>query len=193
MARKVDARGLECPKPVIMTKKAIEEGETELEVIVDNKVACDNVSRLGEKMGCSVEVETSSGEFAVRLTKREASNSTVKKCAEHSTVIFVNSDIIGRGGDELGRALLKAFLDTLAESSNMPNKVIFMNSGVKMVTPDSPALESLKNLSEQGVEILACGTCLDYFSLKDKVAVGRISNMYDILDLMLNADKVITA
>ncbi len=191
MTKEVDARGLECPKPVVMAKKAIEEGETELKVLVDNKAACDNIFRLGRKMGCDVEATTLGEDFAVTLVKsKEDERKEVRK--EYSSVIFVNSDVIGKGSDKLGRALLKTFLNTLTESSDRPNKLVFMNSGVKMVARDSPVLESLKNLEEQGVEILACGTCLDYFNLKDKVVVGRISNMYDILDSMLIADKVIT-
>lgn len=192
MAKEVDARGLECPKPVILAKKAIEEGEAELEVLVDNNIACDNVSRLGEKMGCIVEVTTLGEDFVIRLKKAGDKMNQAGKLQEHSSVIFINSDAIGQGGDELGRALLKTFLNTLAENSNKPDKVIFMNSGVKMVTEGSPVLDSLKKLADQDVEILACGTCLDYFNLKDKVVVGRISNMFDILDSFLAADKVIT-
>jgi selenium metabolism protein YedF len=128
----------------------------------------------------------------VRLKKSEDKAGHAEKSTKYSSVIFINSNVIGQGSDELGEALLKTFLNTLTESSDKPDKVIFMNSGVKMVTQDSPALESLKNLCEQGVEVLACGTCLDYFNLKDKVAVGRISNMYDILGSFLAADKVIT-
>jgi len=192
VVKKIDARGLQCPKPVILTKNALEEGETVLEVLVDNKVACDNVSRLGQKMNCSVEAVEADGNFTVKLAKSEKSDDKVEKCAAHSTVVFINSNVIGKGSDELGGALMRAFLSTLTESNDKPSKVIFMNGGVEMVVEDSPALDSVKNLENQGIEILACGTCLDYFNLKDKVAVGRISNMYDILDSFMAADKVLT-
>ena len=116
-----------------------------------------------------------------------------KECPlKNSSLIFFNSNCIGKDHSELGEALLKTFLHTLSKSDNKPNKLVFMNSGVKMVTGDSGALESLRSLEKQGVEVLACGTCLDYFNLKNEVAVGRISNMYDILDFMPAADKVIT-
>jgi len=192
LAEKVDARGLECPQPVILTKKALEAGALELQVLVDNKVACDNISRLGKKMGCIVKTRTEGEDFVVGLTKSEESEGPREKRAKHSSLIFINSDVIGKGSDELGEALLKAFLNTLAESDNKPGKLVFMNSGVRMVVQDSGALDSLKNLENQGVEVLACGTCLDYFNLKDQIAAGRISNMYDILDSMLTADQVIT-
>ncbi len=192
MAEKVDARGLECPHPVILTKKALEAGALELQVLVNNKVACDNISRLGKKMGCIVKTRMEGEDFVVGLTKSEKSEAPKEKRAKHSSLIFVNSDMIGKGSDELGEALLKTFLNTLAESDNKPDKLVFMNSGVRMVAQDSGALDSLKNLENQGVEVLACGTCLDYFNLKDQIAAGRISNMYDILDSMLTADKVIT-
>lgn len=192
MAEQVDARGLECPQPVVLTKKALEAGALELQVLVDNKVACDNISRLGKKMGCMVKTRVEGEDFVVGLTKSEESEAPKEKRAKYSSLIFVNSDVIGKGSGELGEALLKAFLNTLAESDNKPDKLVFMNSGVRMVVQDSGALDSLKNLENQGVEVLACGTCLDYFNLKDQIAAGRISNMYDILDSMLTADKVIT-
>jgi len=192
LAKKIDARGLQCPKPVILTKNALEEGESALEVLVDNKVACDNVTRLGQKMNCLVESIEADGIFTVKLTKSVKEDDKAKKHTSCSTVVFVNSNVIGKGSDELGGALIKAFLSTLNESDDKPSKVIFMNAGVEMVVEDSPALESVMNLEKQGIEILACGTCLDYFNLKDKVAVGRISNMYDILDSFMAADKVLT-
>jgi len=108
-------------------------------------------------------------------------------------MIFLGSDIVGRGQDsELGSLLMQKYLHTLSGHRVKPSAILLMNDGVKMVVKDSPVLEELKLLSGQGIDILACGTCLDRFGLTDKVAVGTVSNMYDITDKMLKAAKVIS-
>ncbi len=190
MSKIVDARGLLCPQPVILTKKALEE-EAEVEVLVDNEAARDNVSRLGRKMGCDIKVSTEGSDFRVVLSKSEVAEE-IKAPTKKSSVVFISSTTIGRGSDELGEALLKTFLNTLTQSEIQPHKIILMNEGVQLVVRGSPVLDALENLSKKGVEILACGTCLDYFKLKDKVALGEISNMFDILSSFMEADKVIT-
>ncbi|MDI6690034.1 MAG: sulfurtransferase-like selenium metabolism protein YedF [Actinomycetota bacterium] len=190
MSKIVDARGLPCPQPVILAKKALE-GEAEVEVLVDNEAARDNVSRLGRKMGCDIKVSTEGGDFRVVLSKSEVAEE-IKALAGKSSVVFISSTTIGKSSDELGEALLKTFLNTLTQSEIQPDKIILMNEGVQLVVRGSPMLDTLENLSKKGVEILACGTCLDYFKLKDKVAVGEISNMFDILSSFMEADKVIT-
>lgn len=108
------------------------------------------------------------------------------------TVLFITSAVMGRGDDELGKLLTKNFLITLSEQEERPNHILLVNSGVTLITDESPALETMEVLAEKGVEILACGTCLDYFKLKDKVRVGSVTNMYTIRDHLLNSEKVIT-
>ncbi len=183
---------MDCPKPVILAKRALEEGALDLHVLVDNETARDNVSRLGKGMGCAIETINSGEDFLVKLSRSAEAEKERAIHTQKGSLIFINSNALGKGSDELGEALLKTFLNTLTESENKPDKLVFMNSGVKMVTKDSDALESLRRVESEGVEIVACGTCLDYFSLKDKVGVGKISNMYDILDSMLEAEKMIT-
>ena len=192
VVKEIDARGLECPKPVVLTKKALEEGATELRVLVDTEIARDNVSRLAKKMGCTIETIVSDRQFVVTLQRAEETEKEMAKSVQGPSIIFINSNTIGKGSDELGEALLKTFINTLAESDDKPDRLVFMNSGVKLVAEDSDVLEGLKDLEGEGVEVVACGTCLEYFSLKDRIAVGKISNMYDILDSMLAAGKVIT-
>ena len=99
---------------------------------------------------------------------------------------------MGRGDDELGWALLQTYIQTIKDIQPLPEKIIFYNSGVKQVTTESGALEALKHLQDQGVEILACGTCLDFFKLKSAIKVGQISNMYDIMNSMTSADKIVS-
>lgn len=189
--KSIDARGLGCPQPVVLTKKAIEGGEAALEVLVDNETALENVTRLGEKLGYQVSASPNGTEFRILLTRRVRAGEGRSETGR-STLVFIGSDTIGRGSDELGGVLTKSFFYTLTEASNNPTRIVFMNSGVKLATEGSPVLDSLEKLCSQGTELLLCGTCLDFFQLKDKVAVGNISNMYDILESFMEADKVVT-
>ncbi|MHB0977729.1 MAG: sulfurtransferase-like selenium metabolism protein YedF [Candidatus Aquicultorales bacterium] len=109
-----------------------------------------------------------------------------------SIVWVIDSETIGQGDEELGRLLRKSFLGALPESQKLPSTLILINSGVKLAAEGSPVLEPLGQLGEAGVEIMACGTCVDFYSLKDKVAVGTVSNMYNFIELLMGADKVIT-
>jgi selenium metabolism protein YedF len=109
------------------------------------------------------------------------------------TVIFLGSDVVGRGEDRsLGGLLMQKYLHTLGGHRIKPKAILLMNDGVRLVSKDSPVLEELKQLTHQGIDVLACGTCLERFGLTDKVGVGTVSNMYDITDAMLKASKVIT-
>jgi selenium metabolism protein YedF len=191
MVKSIDARGLSCPQPVVLTKKAIEEGESALEVLVDNEAALENVTRLGEKLGYQVSASPSGNDFRILLA-RQAGIREVRDETGHSTVVFIDSDTIGRGSDKLGAVLTKSFFYALTEAPNKPKKIVFMNSGVRLATEGSPVLESLEKLRSLGTELLLCGTCLDFFQLKDKVAVGNISNMYNIVESFMEADKVVT-
>jgi len=109
------------------------------------------------------------------------------------TVILITSDILGRGENRpLGSLLIHSFLNTLGTFNSKPACILFMNDGVRLVTEDSIAVGELKQLEAQGVGILACGTCLSRLELTDKLVVGQVSNMYDLTDIMLKADKVIS-
>lgn len=191
MARQIDARGLSCPHPVVLTKNAIEAGEKELVVLVDNETAVGNVSRFAAGTGFQVSKEQIGSDYKLALTKSGVESKS-EPMATKNSLIFINSNSLGQGSEELGQLLIKTFLHTLNESAELPDKIVFMNSGVKLVTEGSESIEDLKGLVDKGVELLACGTCLDYFSLKEKIAVGNVSNMYEILSSFLQADKVIT-
>jgi len=107
-------------------------------------------------------------------------------------VIFIGSEVMGRGDEELGRILMSAFLDTLSQFMPPIEKVIFVNSGVKLAVEGSPVLDQLRNLEQIGIQILCCGTCLNYFGLKEKLDVGEVSNMYAIIEALSRAQKVLT-
>lgn len=174
----------------MLTKQALKQSDS-VTCIVDNSTARDNVSRMASKEGYRVAIEEKDGAIYLHLTKE----SPVEQCEltpAISTVLLIGSEALGRGSEELGGLLVRGFMHTLAEGSRRPNTIIFINSGVKLVTADSPVLDDLRTLESQGVEILACGTCLGYYELKDRVAVGQVSNMYSIVEAMLNADKVLS-
>ena len=190
----IDCRGLSCPQPVIETKKTLEVmKEGIIEVIVDNTAAKENVSRFANSQGCKVESVEKGGNFYLKITK-----GNIEKETEPSgsgpvgrTVLLITADQIGQGSEELGKVLMKAFINTLIETTPMPGTIIFMNSGVKLAIEGSPVLESLDKLEKAGVNLLVCGTCLNYFEVKDKLKAGKVSNMYEIAEKMLNAEKVI--
>lgn len=196
--KEVDARGYPCPQPVLMTKQAVEEGEAEIVVLVDNQGSADNVVRFAEKSGYRAQVENDGGDFKVSLIKTSAKKSleeqketTEVTCETGSwklikeKVILISTDSLGRGSEELGKILVKALLNTLAENEALPEKIVLINSGVKLACEGSDVAEALQKVEEKGVEILACGTCLNYFNLTEKIQVGQVSNAYDILNTLL--------
>ncbi len=189
--KEIDAKGLDCPEPVVLTKKVLKEND-EIVTIVDNEVAANNVKKLATKLGCEVTVSKEDEDlYYVEIKKDEDADNEEKETETKGKVYFFKSDELGTGEIELSNVLMKGFIHTLNEINPLPEKIIFMNSGVKIPTENKDAIESLKKLEEKGVSILACGTCLDYYSLKDKLKVGTISNMYEIVE-SLNSSEVIT-
>ncbi len=193
----VIATGLACPQPVVLAKQAIERHDR-IKVIVDNDTALENVKRLGAKMGCEVKAEKKdNGTFEIDLT-RMAGVVPVKEEGTLSPselsgpfVIVLSENKMGRGNDELGYVLVRAFLHTIAEQSQKPDVMIFYNTGVKLAVQGSEVLDDLKALEMAGVEIIVCGTCLNYFEVKDILGVGVVSNMYDIAATMSRARRLI--
>ena len=203
MAIVVDARGLPCPQPVIKTKEALEQYNREpFQVIVSSQESRDNVIRFLIHNRVEIDkVEEKAGEFFIHTRKSEGKiQAEVPQetyvCAPQATgigtTVFINKDRIGHGSDELGNNLIKAFIATIKELSVQPRTICFMNSGVKLTVKGAETLPYLKELEEKGIELLVCGTCLNYFNLKEQLSVGKISNMYDISETMLKSSKVIT-
>jgi len=190
----VDCRGLACPQPVMTTKKALDQlKEGELLVIVDNAVSCNNVERFAQSQGCSAEIERSGEDFHLRIHKgkgRDEAKQDRKKEME-KVVVYINSHLMGGGDETLGSFLMKAFLKTLLDLETKPNRLILINSGVQLASEGSKVLDSLIALSEKGVEILSCGSCLDFYGLKGKLKVGVVSNMVEIIQSMMEADRLI--
>jgi selenium metabolism protein YedF len=199
MSKVVDARGLPCPQPVILTRNAMQESDV-VKTIVDNETARQNVTRMAEKAGATVQVERKDDGIDLHVRGHVSGGQAPQEenvvCetapAGGPLVLIIPGEFMGRGDDELGHILIRGFFHTLGEVAPLPDTIIFFNSGVKLVVKGSLVLEDLHALSERGVEILACGTCLGHYELKDQVAVGEISNMYTIAETMLGAGRIVS-
>lgn len=192
----VNAMGDACPIPVVKTKKAIAalEGPETVEVLVDNEVAVQNVTKMGTSLGAEVASEKlGEKEYKVTLKVQGGSSAeAAEACAvTGDTIVVVNSDLMGSGNDALGKVLMKGFIFAITQLDVLPKKMIFYNGGATLTVEGSDSLADLKNLEEAGVEIMTCGTCLDYYQVKDKLAVGTVTNMYSIVEAMAEAGKVI--
>jgi selenium metabolism protein YedF len=198
MKSELDCRGLACPAPVLQTKQKIEnENLSEIKVIVDNQAAKENVSRFLENQKFEVSVEQKGMGFYVHGKKTGASDGPDKHLAKESTshrkkiMVMVGTDRMGHGDDELGTKLLFNFLKTLKEMGHELWRLVFVNNGVKLAIEGAEALPVLKELEDEGVTILVCGTCLNHFKLLEKKKVGETTNMLDIVTSMQIADSVI--
>lgn len=196
--KEVNAKGLACPQPLILTKKAVENSEEkDFLVIVDNDTAVKNLEKFAKSSNLNFRFEKKSdNEFNVFVSKNSETNlqePTAFCSVETSsdTVIAISKDFMGNGSEELGKILIKGFVYTSSEYEKLPKTIVFFNSGVKLTCEDSPCIDDLQKLQDKGVEIISCGTCLDYFGLKEKLLVGEISNMYTIYETLFNAGKVI--
>jgi selenium metabolism protein YedF len=165
-----------------------------LTIIVDNPSSCENVERFARSQGGLVRTEKKDQDFYIQIQK-VAGKDDKKKAGQaenvKKVVVYINSELLGVGDEALGSFLMKAFLKTLLDLEKKPGRLILINSGVRLASEDSKVLDTLKTLSENGVEIVSCGTCLDFYKLREKMSVGTISNMYDIIQSMLEADRLI--
>lgn len=210
---KLDERGKQCPLPVIDTKKALETckaGEM-VEVLVDNEIAVQNLCKMAGHKGLESESEKlGSREFLVKIkagagtaegTGRGEGDQTLSGTDEEGQegiscqpdsrrpgmVAVLSSSLMGQGDEKLGRLLMKGFVYALTQQDKLPETVLLYNSGAFLSCEGSDNLEDLKGLEAQGVEILTCGTCLNHYGLSDKLRVGGVTNMYEIVERMTAA------
>lgn len=191
----VNAVGKACPEPVIMTRAAVEKGATELEVLVDNAVAVSNVTRFLEGQGFRVQHQENGGEFKV-TARREGTAPAAgpAPCNRGGArlAVLIAGKTLGREDKELGEVLIKGFLGTLSKLETPPAVLALMNEGVKLALSDASTCDHLKDLERTGTKILVCGTCTNHFGITERVGVGTISNMFEILEAVTGADKVLS-
>ncbi|HHW40101.1 MAG TPA: sulfurtransferase-like selenium metabolism protein YedF [Syntrophomonadaceae bacterium] len=186
----VDARGLACPQPVILTRRALEAAEKgSITAVVDSEVARDNIVKMATALSCSVDVNRQGKDIYIHITKPEHFGTALE--AHENLLFFVTSDTLGKGSEDLGRLLMKNFFYALTEQGGLGKVIIFINSGVTLACSGSPVLDYLYELQQDGAEILSCGTCLDYYRLRDRLGVGQITNMYTILEYLQKVPRVI--
>jgi len=199
----VDARGLACPQPVLETKRVLDEDLASIfSVLVDNETSRENVCRFARNRGCLVEVlETVGNQFEIKISRTDVTAPVVKEellpCAAPAAgsqriVVFVGSRSMGRGDEDLGTRLMRGFLRTWIDVEPKPWRMIFINSGVELTTVDDEAAEAVSMLEQKGVEILSCGTCLQHFGLEEKLKVGRATNMFEVIETLNSAAKVVS-
>ncbi len=202
---KVDARGLACPQPVLRTKEVLEKGQpNEFVVLVDNLAAKENVCRFAASQGCTVhaigleqdqfEIIVCRGGAAEGAPQPESTTAPIVCTSSgfSQIVVYVGASCMGKGDDDLGRKLMRGFLRTWIDADSKPWRMIFINSGVELTTIDEEAVDALAMLQTKGVAILSSGTCLQHFGYEDKLRVGRSTNMYEVVDTLRQAYKVIS-
>lgn len=189
----LDERGNECPLPIVHTRKKIKEmkpGDV-LTVKVSKAVQVENLRGLAEEKGFPFETkQNGDNDYDVILTVKEVCESC--NCnKKKEIVVVVSSKTMGSGDDTLGTSLMKAFIFAVSKQDELPTSILFYNSGVNLTTEGSDSLDDLKAMEEAGVNILSCGTCLDFYGLKEKLKVGKITNMYDIVGIIESANVVV--
>lgn len=196
----LDCRGLACPQPVLRAKELLDSlGQGTVEVLVDNEAAQSNLTRFGKSQGFAVESRTAGETRHITISKGGQAKVAVSspdagRCALPGAglVMVISADTMGRGNEELGEVLMRAYVKTITSLSPLPAKIFFYNSGVKITATESDLIEPLRELAAQGVEIYSCGTCLDFLHLKDTLLVGQVTNMFEIMDAMAQARNVVS-
>ena len=204
----VDARGLACPLPVVNAKKAVEEMKQggELTVLVDNEIAVQNLQKFAKQKGLeSTGAKKAEKEYEViiQVAAKEA-DETQEAAAEseeevlcspdvrkNGMVVVLSANVMGTGDEKLGKALMKAFVFAVTKQDRLPETILCYNTGAYLTCEGADTLEDLKSLEAEGVKILTCGTCLDFYGIKDKLAVGGVTNMYEIVEVMENAKTIV--
>lgn len=199
----IDARKLNCPQPLILTKNALEAGQNEITVLVDNDTAKQNVLKYCNKMGHKSEVSEQNGDISIKIIRTSSEACEISEVSEETEIVskksgkevkgyLIGTNVLGSGSEDLGKLLMKGFIYTMTQLKPNPDFIIFLNGGVKLSSEGSDSIDDLKQLLQAGTRIVSCGTCLDFYQLKEKLMVGEITNMYDIVETISASDNVIS-
>ena len=202
MEKTIDARGQVCPKPLVMardTLKTLTKDDT-LNVVVDNAISAQNLEKMAGQMELASKKVQQGSDYIVSffvnkssfvIPQTEELNCNVPEKVTGDTIVVINTDVMGKGDEKLGKILIKGFVYSLTCVANLPATIILYNSGVKLAVKDSPVVEDLQNLAEAGVDVCVCGTCVEYYGLKEQLAVGRIVNMLNIVETQMAAARIL--
>ena len=195
----LDCTNLPCPQPVIRTKDELEAmTDGQLTVIVDNDAACANVTRFAESQGHAVQTSEKENLFYLRIQKgvdgpvSEPPSIECDVARKKNMVIYITSEFMGQGSDKLGQILMNAYFETISHFATEISHIVLVNSGVKLAVEGSDVLGLIRELEKMKVEILVCGTCLNFFKIKDQMGAGTVSNMFTILETLAGTDKVLS-
>lgn len=190
----IDATGKACPIPFMLAKKEMDGGTRNFSVLVDNKPAVENLAKLARSQLFEVSVSAGDAPYTVTFTSKgeeTVAPPPMEARGHGSSLIYLASDTMGNGDHELGRNLIRMFLYTIDQGNWLPETIICLNKGVFLATEDAQTANTLGSLESKGVSIIACGTCLDYYHLTEKLQVGSIGNMYDIAKKLTSAQTII--
>ena len=204
----VDARGLACPLPVVNAKKAVEEMKQggELTVLVDNEIAVQNLQKFAKQKGLEntgAKKTEKEYEVIIQVAAKEADETQEAAAGseeevlcspdvrKNGMVVVLSANVMGTGDEKLGKALMKAFVFAVTKQDRLPETIVCYNTGAYLTCEGADTLEDLKSLEAEGMKILTCGTCLDFYGIKDKLAVGGVTNMYEIVEVMENAKTIV--
>jgi selenium metabolism protein YedF len=203
VTQEIDLRGMTCPEPVLKTKKLFDDPSvTSIDALVDDEVCVANLERLARSLKASSSSTRQDGHYLVSISRSEQatphshtatqpSNATGEPTSRQ-TVVFITKDQLGQGEEEFGRTLLNVFLQTLLESGHRPQAILMANTGVKLMSSNSPVLKVLEDFRVAGTEVLACGLCVKFYGLEEQIAKEQITSMFAICEYILAAGKVIT-
>lgn len=199
--KEYDVRNLACPGPVLKLRGLLDEGEREIQFHVADDLCRSNVTRFAASRNLGTEVEAQDdGTFVVRFSVADGASlgpavqpsaEVVAGTASGPTLVQVTANTMGTGDDDLGALLMRSFIKTLSELDSAPDSIVFYNSGVKLCCEGSLLLDDIRALEASGIEIIACGTCLNYYEIADKLAVGRVTDMLEIAGRLAAAGRVI--
>lgn len=201
--KRVDARGMQCPRPIIETRKVLKEARKDeiFEVLIDNETSLGNLCKFLDDNGCSYEKHVENGYWRLTVSPKgapvidrpddEYCSTLVPSIPHGRYVIAITSDAMGQGDEVLGKKLMISFVNLLTELDMLPSAVLCYNAGVKLALPGSGVGETLAELEKRGTEVILCGTCIDFFGLRGKTVAGKIGDMYLIAGKMAEASSVI--
>jgi len=189
---KLDCCGQQCPQPVIQVRQQmLSKPDAVLQVLVDDQACKENVSRLAKTLGYKIKVENVGNAIQLELTPGQKPAAVATQPKTGPSIIFIGSDQMGHGDPELGQILMKNFIFTLLESDTTPSAMYFVNNGVKLTIGGSEVIEPLAELANRGVDIASCGLCLEFFGVKEALAVGRVSNMLELVNALQGAGNIV--
>ena len=199
----VNAIGDACPVPVVKTRKAMEtiKGAEVVETLVDNEIAVENLKKMAGQMGYQVkDQKLEKGKYSVQIMVTEAEKTEkiqadicdCRPTAASDKVVVIRSNVMGEGDPELGKVLIKGFIYALSQQEELPKTILFYNGGAYLTCEGSASLDDLKELEHRGVKILTCGTCLNFYGLSEKLKVGEVTNMYEIVETMSKASLIVS-